>query len=75
MYNKFWKLTKNNTMLSVIVGYFILNILSVILTGNISWLMLITNIIPTLGLFFIISINNEHRKQLKLKPNKNVLKA
>lgn len=75
MYNKFWDLTKNSILLSIIVGYVFLNILSIILTGNVSWLILITNIIPTLGLFFIVSINNEHRKQLKLKPNKNVLKA
>lgn len=56
------------TMKQVVITYVILNVLSVLFIGQFTILALLTNLLPTLMVYFLLSLYNEQPK--KRNPNK-----
>jgi hypothetical protein len=58
----FFKWTKKSPVLTTLVSYITLNLLTILLTGTFSALGLLTNLFPALMAFFLSSMYNEGRK-------------
>lgn len=53
---------KRSPFLSTLTAFIVLNLITTILTGGFNWLGLLTNLFPTLMVFFLSSLQNENKK-------------
>lgn len=54
------------TIKQVVIAYVILNVISILLIGQVTWLACLTNLLPTLMVYFLLSLYNEQPRKRKL---------
>lgn len=69
-WQKVFRWTKHSAILTSLATYIMLNVFSVLVLGAFIQLSLITNLLPTVFIFYLSIIYNENRKEKMIKQAK-----